>query len=227
VFRNLREIGQYHACEVSANICNPLGPDASFTVRERGEQMGSRSSGVSNAKWNRLLVTLRPLAGKLIAVVVAIGVSYSQGRVNGPDVAPHSGEKRDDTETNEKRRRLESLTWNPTTSELTWVISEGHRTAGNYLPVTRATYLIHVDSAMMQFNGEHRRINGEEAKNVNAIMSILSEYAIGSTIRWEMGPGKEPDDRKEPAPPKKEEKDAPDITKLPGRKVTLVYASGN
>ena len=147
--------------------------------------------------------TFLRLAGELIALVLALGIGYPQDRAGSPPATPKPSEPRDESETKEKRRRLETVTWNPTTDELTWVVSEGDKLAGIYLPLTRSTFLVHMDKGIMHYNGEDRRISDEEAQNISTLMNILSQYAIESTIRWELGPAKDPDEQKEPALPRK------------------------
>jgi hypothetical protein len=155
------------------------------------------------------------LAGEIVVLVVAIGLSYSQDRIGSPTPTSKPNEPRAESETNGKHRRLENVTWNPTTYELTWVVSEGDKSTGVYLPLTRSTYLVHMDSGIMQFNGEDRRISEEEAENIYTLMNILSEYAIESTIRWELGPDKPSDEKKGPAAPQIEkDKNRLDATKL-------------
>jgi hypothetical protein len=174
------------------------------------------SSAIKTTKQSRWPGTFLRLAGDLIALVLVIGIGYPQDHVGSPAATPKPGDPHDESDANAKRRRLETVMWNPTTYELTWVVSEGNRSAGIYLPLTRATYLVHMDSGIMHFNGEDRRISDEEAQNIYTLMNILSQYAIESTIRWELGPApaKEPDEQKEPAPRNKEDNNGPDATKL-------------
>lgn len=102
-------------------------------------------------------------------------------------------------------RRLESLTWNPVTDELTWVVSSGDERNGSYQPGKKETYSIHMDSATMKFGAEGRLFSREEAANVHVLMDLLSKYAIDSTEWWEEGHGQKLDDKGNPMPGKREE----------------------
>jgi hypothetical protein len=163
------------------------------------------------------------LPGYLMALVIVIGIAYPQDRSVDPQAAigkPGELHDKDKKEADGKRRRLETVTWNPTTRELTWVVSEGNTSTGTYLSLTRATYLIHLDAAVMQFNGEGRRFSQEEAQNVQTFMDVLSEYAIRSTIWWELGQGEKIDEQKNPTPREKN-KTPPDPGNLRERRVGL------
>jgi hypothetical protein len=108
-----------------------------------------------------------------------------------------------------KLRRLESVTWNPVTEELTWVISSGDRKTGGYEAGAGDTYKIHMDAAIMRFEGEGRRFSSDEADQVHKLMDVLSRYAIESTIWWEHGEGEKLNDDGNPTPGKKVDKDKP------------------
>ncbi len=87
-------------------------------------------------------------------------------------------------------RRLESVTWVPGEHRLTWVISAGTRDkTGKYKPGKSTTYLIDMSAATMTLNGEGRRFSRDEAKNVHALMDLISKYAVESTIWWDQGQG--------------------------------------
>jgi hypothetical protein len=91
--------------------------------------------------------------------------------------------------TPEKLRRLETVTWNPVKCELTWVMSSGDRTAGQYTPSVSETYTIKMDTAIMEFHGENRGFEATEAEQVHLLMNAISRYAIESTIWWDAGEG--------------------------------------
>lgn len=96
-------------------------------------------------------------------------------------------------------RRLESINWNPVKNELTWVVSKGDLTGGNYKPLATDNYLINMSDATMTYNGETRRFSKQEAENVGVLMDLLSKYAVDSTVWWDQGQG-EPVDGSSPAP---------------------------
>jgi len=101
-------------------------------------------------------------------------------------------------------RRLEAVTWNPITHELSWVVSAGSRVEGAYQPAAKETYVIDPESATMKVNGERRRFSDVEAENVHALMDSLVRYAAESTVWWEHGLGEKLDDRAIPIPGQKE-----------------------
>lgn len=91
-------------------------------------------------------------------------------------------------------RRIEAVTWNPVTDELTWVVSAGGSSSGVYKPETTLTYLIHLESATMVFNGESRRFSADEADHVRALVDVLGRYAAESSVWWEAGMGEKVND---------------------------------
>lgn len=89
-----------------------------------------------------------------------------------------------------KIRRLESVTWNSVDHTLTWVISQGGKeSGGKYKAAKSMTYVIQMDEATMNFNGEGRRFSKTEAQNVRVLMDLVSKYAVESTLWWEQGNG--------------------------------------
>jgi len=85
--------------------------------------------------------------------------------------------------------RLESVSWNPGTEELSWVISARDVSASEDQPTARQKYTIHVDTAIMSFNGEGRRFDSEEAQRVGELMNLISTYTVESTAWWAKGLG--------------------------------------
>jgi len=149
-----------------------------------------------------------PAAGLLVLTMASIpGFAQGGGNPQGEGVKP------DEPKTQKgktKLRRLESVTWNPVTEELTWVISSGDKKTGSYEPGHGATYKIHMDAAIMGFEGEDRRFSSEEAEQVHKLMDVISRYAIESTIWWEQGEGERLDKDGNPAPgSKKVDKEKP------------------
>ena len=93
----------------------------------------------------------------------------------------------------DKLRRLESVTWNPVTHELTWVVSDGEKTSGEYKAGRTNVYHIKLDQATMDFDGEHRAFSPQEAKTIHSLMDYISRYAVESTVWWEDGQGQKVD----------------------------------
>ena len=105
----------------------------------------------------------------------------------------------------EKRspRRLESVTWNSVNHQLHWQVSSGKSENGEaYNPVATESYKIDMDRATMTYNGETRRFSGSEARNVRALMEVVSKYAVESTIWWEQGEGEPVDGNGVPLKPR-------------------------
>jgi hypothetical protein len=89
----------------------------------------------------------------------------------------------------ETLRRLESVTWNPVKCQLTWVVSVGTTTTGQYARTDEKKYTIDMDSAVMKLDGESRGFDAAESERVHQIMNAIAEYAIESTIWWDRGKG--------------------------------------
>jgi hypothetical protein len=122
-------------------------------------------------------------------------------------------------------RRLESITWNPVTGELSWVVASWDSLEIGEQPTSRDTYSMAIDRAIMKFHGEDRKFDPVEAKHVRSLMDLLSVYAVESTVWWDQGKGEKttdaPPSNKEPGnkepgnkdatPPKTTPKSAPAV----------------
>ena len=100
----------------------------------------------------------------------------------------------------QKIRRLESVTWNPITDQLSWVVTNGSAgDGGKYVPDPdkRFQYVIDLKEVTMEHEGNKRRFAKEEADNVLMVMQLISRYAQESTVWWEEGKGDPLDSRKE------------------------------
>lgn len=95
--------------------------------------------------------------------------------------------------------RLESVTWNPVRSEMTWLVSIWDQ-ADSERPLSLERYAIHLDAAVMEFNGESRAFDPVEAKHVRVLMDMISTYSVQSTVWWDHGGASEPDGQVIPAP---------------------------
>jgi hypothetical protein len=84
-------------------------------------------------------------------------------------------------------KKLETVTWNPATAELSWVLSVWDPAFSQDQPKEQETYTIHVDSAMMNFQGEGRQFDTEEVLRMQVLMDIVSSYIIDSTAWWARG----------------------------------------
>ena len=139
-----------------------------------------------------MTLTMAPLA---LTVFAALGWgqqdpgSKAAGTPTQPDAPPADS----------RVRRLEAVTWNPVTDELSWVVSTGVKSAGSYQPGATETYSIQLESASMKFHDEIRSFDADEAERVHTLLDILSRYAVESTVWWEAGFGKKPENES-PAP---------------------------
>jgi hypothetical protein len=130
----------------------------------------------------------------LITLIVSAGIGCAQTSANGASaVTP------DNNTPSEKKVvlcRLESLTWNPQTEELTWVVSLRDADASDDQAAVQQKFSIHVDTAVMNFNGEERHFDPAEAKQVSALMDLISAYTVESTVWWSNGPDDKSKDEK-------------------------------
>jgi hypothetical protein len=65
-------------------------------------------------------------------------------------------------------------------------------------------YVIHVDAAVMEFNGEARAFDPAEAKHVRVLMDMISTYSVESTVWWDRGSSSDPDGKVIPVPKDKD-----------------------
>jgi hypothetical protein len=91
-------------------------------------------------------------------------------------------------------RRLDSVTWNPVTAELSWVVSTWDPSGTATQPSAKETYSMSIDAAQMKFHGEGRGFDPVEAKHVRVLMDMIAMYAVESTVWWESGQGEKLDD---------------------------------
>jgi hypothetical protein len=100
--------------------------------------------------------------------------------------------------------RLESVTWNPVRAEMTWVVSIWDVKPDSNRPSAVERYSIHPDAAVMEFNGEARTLDPEEAKHVRMLMDMISTYSVHSTVWWDHGSNLEPGGQVIPLPKDKD-----------------------
>jgi hypothetical protein len=109
-------------------------------------------------------------------------------------------------------RRLESVSWNPVSTELTWMLSVWDPAVSTEQPAGQEKYVIHLDRAVMEFQEETRGFDTDEAKRVRSLMDLISRYALESTVWWGRGGGT-PEDHGNSSPHDRDRsnpKDAPD-----------------
>ena len=100
--------------------------------------------------------------------------------------------------------RLESVTWNPVRAEMTWLVSIWDAKSDSDRPAALERYSIHPDAAVMEFKGEARTFDPEEAKHVRMLMDMISTYSVHSTVWWDHGSNSEPDGQVIPLPKDKD-----------------------
>src|SRR5215472_17541382 len=132
------------------------------------------------------------MRSSLIAPFLLTLAAYGQGDLKLAPKSPAPGQ----TEPQKAKpvvRRLDSITWNPVTAELSWVVSNWDSMEMGGHPASRDTYSMSIDAATMKFHGEDRKFDPVEAKHVRALMDVLSVYAVESTVWWDQGKGEKTD----------------------------------
>jgi len=119
----------------------------------------------------------------LAALLILGGVSYAQqsGAEAGPK--PPSSKEGSTTNTSARVRRLESVSWDAVKAQLIWVLSVWDLESDKSEPSALERYVIHVDSGLMENNGEVRpfQVRGSD---LQSLMSLVCMYAMRSTIWW-------------------------------------------
>jgi hypothetical protein len=158
----------------------------------------------------------------LVAVIVFAGIGWAQHSGSGAPQAPAEGKSAAGKAAPENGslvlRKLESVTWNPETAELTWVVSVWDSGSTSGQPTAKENYTIHPDTAIMNFQGEGRRFDSEEARQVRIVMDMITTYTVESTVWWAHGFGQKLDGNQEPAPGNKEGGKGKEEKTKPGNK---------
>ena len=85
--------------------------------------------------------------------------------------------------------KLQSVTWNPETKELGWVISMRPIAPGADAGATEVKYTVHIDTAIMRVKDEDRKLDQDDARFVETILNYITAYAVDSTVQWSKGAG--------------------------------------
>src|SRR5437899_2026018 len=107
----------------------------------------------------------------LITPVLLSIAAYAQ---DGPKPPPKTPDQPQAQRAAPALRRLESVTWNPVTAELSWVVSNWNSLDTGQQPVSQETYSMSIDAAIMKFNGKDRKFDPVEAQHVRALMDFIS-----------------------------------------------------
>jgi hypothetical protein len=89
----------------------------------------------------------------------------------------------------EEVKRLGSLTWNPDSHKLIWVVQKGSMVNGEFVPTGEQKYEITPDDAVMSVAQEQRGFDNDEATTLHHLLDVLSLYCAESVVWWEEGQG--------------------------------------
>jgi len=140
-----------------------------------------------------------------IAILFCAGLVYAQdgGTTRKEGAAPQSAQPQADSKADSTLvRRLESVTWTPLNSELSWVVSDWDMSVSREQPVAKRSYAVHLDTATMKYQGESRPFDPEEVRYVRVLMYVISTYAMQSTVWWDYPDAIKPSDGVAPGPDK-------------------------
>jgi hypothetical protein len=125
----------------------------------------------------------------LAILMLAAGFVFGQGGSDGrPDTTGSAPTPSPDAKS-PYVCKLETVTWNPDTKELGWVISMKPLAAGPETPEVQVKYLIHIDTAIMHVKDEDRKLDQEDAKLVEKLLNLITAYTVDSTVQWSKGAG--------------------------------------
>ena len=128
----------------------------------------------------------------LIAIAILAPLGCAQPEGNAERKAPPAAEQ-------PKKglaavaRRLECVSWDPQQKQLIWLVSVWDLESDMTKPADLERYVIHVNSGVMESNGELRRFQ-IPADGLQTLMNILSSYTMRSTIWWGQAGGDDSDD---------------------------------
>ena len=98
-------------------------------------------------------------------------------------------------------KRLSSVTWDPQTGRLSWVVQGGVEGTGGFAPSSEEHYEIAPNEAIMTSAGQKREFTNQEAKWLGDLLHALSTYCVASTIWWYRGENPPPDGKPAAIPP--------------------------
>jgi hypothetical protein len=98
-------------------------------------------------------------------------------------------------------KRVASVTWDPKTAKLIWVVQNGLEGEGGFVPSSEERYEISPNDAVMAFQGEKRGFTDVDATRLLNLLHVLTGYCIQSTVWWYEGQSAPHDDGKPTAPP--------------------------
>ena len=100
-------------------------------------------------------------------------------------------------------KRLSSLTWDPQTGKLSWVVQTGTMGTAGFAPSSEEQYEIAPKEAIMTSAGQQRGFTNQQAVLLENLLHALSRYCVASTIWWYRGENSPPptDDKPITSPP--------------------------
>lgn len=117
----------------------------------------------------------------LIAIAILAPLGYAQPGDAERKAPPANDQAK--KELTAVGRRLECVSWDPQQKQLIWFVSVWDLESDMTKPADLERYIIHVNSGVMESNGELRRFQLPQA-DLQALMNILSSYTMRSTIWW-------------------------------------------
>lgn len=95
----------------------------------------------------------------------------------------------DDGASVEQVKRLSSVTWDPQTGRLSWVIQSGTEGTAGFVPSAEEHYEVAPKEGVMtsSSSGEKREFANEQATWIGDLLHALSAYCAASTIWWYRG----------------------------------------
>jgi len=95
-------------------------------------------------------------------------------------------------------KRLSSVTWDPQTGKLSWVVQTGTESTAGFAPASEEHYEIASKEAIMTSAGQQREFTNQQA--LGDLLHALSTYCVASTIWWYRGENPPRPDGKPTAP---------------------------
>jgi hypothetical protein len=99
-------------------------------------------------------------------------------------------------------KRVSSVTWDPQTGRLSWVVQSGTEGTDGFAPVSEEHYEIASKESVMTSSGEKREFTSEQVTWAGDLLRALTAYCAASTIWWYRGGTLPPSDDKPTTSPR-------------------------
>ena len=93
-------------------------------------------------------------------------------------------------------KRLSSVTWDPQSGKLSWVVQSGTDGGAGFAPSSEEHYEIAPKEAIMASAGQKREFTNQQAVLLGDLLHALSSYCVASTIWWYRAEKPSPSDGK-------------------------------